>query len=294
MKIARLAVVAALAASLAGCRQKAPPEPPLAKPSVTLSRDHAALGSPIDVTYRFDIETNAPPITENYKVFVGVLDADQQLMWTDDHDPPTPTTQWKPGQKIEYTRTVFIPIYPYIGDSTIRMGLYSPASKKRVTLSGTDKGQKAYQVATLQLLPQSENVFVVRKDGWHGPETPPNDAHIEWQWTKTNEATLAFKNPRKDALFYFEVDNPSQTFPQGQHVQVKLDQSVVDDFMLEPQRSIFHKIPLAAAQFGSGDMVELKILADKTFVPALVPGSTNKDPRELGVRVFHAFIEPKK
>jgi len=38
----------------------------------------------------------------------------------------------------------------------------------------------------------------------------------------------------------------------------------------------------------------LRIGVDKTFVPALVPASTNKDPRELGVRVFHAFIEPKK
>src|SRR5437867_1487285 len=130
MSIARLAVVAALAASVAGCRQKAPPEPPLGKPSVTLSRDRAPLGSPIDVTYRFQVDPKAPPITENYKVFVGVVDADQQLMWTDDHDPPSPTTQWKPGQKVEYTRTVFIPIYPYIGDASIRMGLYSTASQK--------------------------------------------------------------------------------------------------------------------------------------------------------------------
>jgi hypothetical protein len=294
MRIARLAVVAALAASLAGCRQKAPPEPPLAKPSVVLSRSRAPLGSPIDVTYRFEVEPNAPPITENYKVFVGVVDADQQLMWTDDHDPPSPTTQWKPGQKIEYTRTVFIPIYPYIGDASIRMGLYSTASLKRRTLSGEDKGQRAYQVAILQLLPQSENVFVIHKDGWHGPETPPNDGHVEWQWTKVNEATLAFKNPRKDALFYFDVDNPSRTFPQGQHVQVKLGQSVVDDFVLEPEHEVLHKIPLSAAQLGSADVVELKIVADKTFVPALVPGSTNKDPRELGVRVFHAFVEPKR
>ena len=46
-----------------------------------------------------------------------VVDADDELMWTDDHDPPTPTTQWKPGQTIEYTRTVFVPIYPYVGEA---------------------------------------------------------------------------------------------------------------------------------------------------------------------------------
>ena len=53
------------------------------------------------------------------------------------------------------------------------------------------------------------------------------------------------------------------------------------------------RIPLTAAQLGSGDMVELRIEVDKTFVPALLPASTNKDSRELGVRVFHCFIEPE-
>ena len=28
-------------------------------------------------------------------------------------------------------------------------------------------------------------------------------------------------------------------------------------------------------------------------LPAQVPGSTSKDPRELGIRVFHAYIDPR-
>ena len=40
-------------------------------------------------------------------------------------------------------------------------------------------------------------------------------------------------------------------------------------------------------------MAELKISVDKTYVPAALPGSNSKDPRELGVRVFHAFIDPR-
>jgi hypothetical protein len=266
----------------------------VATPSVSLSRDKAPLGCPIEVTYRFEVAPNAPPFTENYKVFVGVVDTDQELMWTEDHDPSVPTTQWKPGQKIEYTRTVFIPIYPYVGDAHIHMGLYSPATQKRVTLSGTDTGQHAYNVGTLQLLPQSESVFTVFKEGWHGPETPPNDAHLEWQWTRKKQATLAFKNPRKESLFYLDLDNPSRTFPDGQHVQVKLADQILDDFVLEPEHRLLRRIPITAAQLGSEDMAELIIETDKTFVPALVPESNNKDPRELGLRVFHVYIEPKK
>jgi len=43
---------------------------------------------------------------------------------------------------------------------------------------------------------------------------------------------------------------------------------------------------------GTGDLIELQIEVDKTFVPALLAASMSKDPRELGVRVFHAFVQP--
>jgi len=49
---------------------------------------------------------------------------------------------------------------------------------------------------------------------------------------------------------------------------------------------------LTADRMGSGDLVEIRIDVDKTFVPALVPAAASKDPRELGVRVFHAFVQP--
>ena len=44
--------------------------------------------------------------------------------------------QWKPGQKVEYTRTVFVPNYPYIGRGVVRLGLYDPKTSKRLTLAG--------------------------------------------------------------------------------------------------------------------------------------------------------------
>jgi hypothetical protein len=52
------------------------------------------------------------------------------------------------------------------------------------------------------------------------------------------------------------------------------------------------KIPLTAAQLGSGDMVEVRLVADRSFVPSLEPGSKSGDTRDLGVRVFHAFVQP--
>jgi hypothetical protein len=307
MRIIRIVLLTAAAASFGSCRHKAPPEPALATPSVTLSLDRAPLGSPIEVTYRFDVAPDAPPFAEDYIVFVGVVDGDQELMWTDDHDPPVPTRQWKPGQRIEYVRTVFIPVYPYIGDASFHMGLYSRKTQKRLPLAGQDTGQRAYNVAKLQLLPQTESILTTPKEGWHGPENPPNNPapHVEWQWTKKKQATLAFKNPKKDSVFYLDLDfvlppiaqhqagaiNP---FPEGQHVLVRLGDQIVDDFKVETDHRLLRKIPLTAAQLGSQDMAEVALVVDKTFVPALLPGATSADPRELGIRVFHTYVEPKK
>ncbi len=80
-------------------------------------------------------------------------------------------------------------------------------------------------------------------------------------------------------------------FHEPQQVQVSLGGQAVDQFTLQTAQRTLRKIPLAAARLGPGEMAELTIAVDKTFVPALLDPS-NKDPRELGVRVFHAFVQP--
>jgi hypothetical protein len=290
MTLIRLALIGAALFGVHGCRHDATPEKGLATPSVTLSYDKASLGSPIDMTYKFVVAADAPSFSENYWVFVGIVDADGQLMWTDDHLPPIPTREWKPGQTITYMRTVFIPVYPYIGEAAIHMGLYSPNTQKRLPLNGPDAGQHAYNVARLQLLPQSENVFTIYKDGWHPAEVQEQNSLVEWRWTKKT-ATLDFRNPKSDALFYLELDNPVVAFSETQQVTIRLGGQPVEQFTLTPKQTVLKKIALKAMQFGTGDMAELQIDVSKTFVPALALAAT-RDPRELGVRVFHAFIQP--
>ncbi len=71
-----------------------------------------------------------PPSTADYLVFVHVIEPDGEKLWQDDHAPAIPTSQWKPGQSIEYTRTIFVPNYPYIGEANMRIGLYNPAQRQ--------------------------------------------------------------------------------------------------------------------------------------------------------------------
>ena len=285
-----LAALVALSIGLAGCRKKEAPAPPMATPSVSLSHDKTPLGSPLDITYKFVVANDAK-FTEDLRVMVHVVDADEELIFAFEHNPPIPTTQWKPGQTVEYTKTVFVPIYPYVGEAVVQLGLHSTATQKRVALAGEDAGQRAYKVARFQLQPQTENVFTVFKEGWHPGEVADHNTTVEWQWTK-KDATLSFKNPKKDSLFYLDLDNPGNVFNEPQQVRVTLGAEVLDEFTLQPKAPQLRKVPIKAAQLGAGDTAELSISVDKTYIPAvLIPGS--KDPRELGVRVFHAYVDPR-
>ena len=103
--------------------------------------DSVTLRVALEITYRFEVAADAR-FSEDYRVFAHVVDTDGEQMWTDDHDPPTPTSQWKPGQVIEYTRTVFVPIFPYVGEATNQLGLHSPKNKNepRLPLNGESSG----------------------------------------------------------------------------------------------------------------------------------------------------------
>jgi hypothetical protein len=222
-----------------------------------------------------------------------VVDSDDQLVFTFDHDPPVATSQWKPGQTIAYSRTEFIPIYPYVGDASVELGLYSAATQKRLPLAGEDVGQHAYRVARFQIQPQTENVFMIFKDGWHPAETAEQNAKVEWQWTKKT-ATLAFKNPKRETTLYLDVDNPGGVFNDPQQVRVSVRGKDVGTVAVTPGRGELHKLSIPVAVLGDEEMVEVQLEVDKTFVPAQVPAANSKDGRELGVRVFHAFVEPAR
>jgi hypothetical protein len=286
----RLLLVAALAASAAACGGASETAAPMATPTVSVSHARAALGSPIELTYRFQVAPSAV-FDKDYRVLVHFLDADDELMWTDDHMPPQPTTTWKPGQTIEYTRTVFVPLYPYIGEATIAVGLYAPGTNDRVPLAGESIGQRSYRVARIRLQPQTDNVFLAYLEGWYSPESAPNNPSIEWQWTR-KEGVLRFRNPRRNAVFYLDYDGQPSMFDAPQTVTVSLGAEVIDTFQVSTPEESLRKIAIKAAQFGPDEMVVIRIAVDKTFVPALVKPDS-RDSRELGIRVFHAFVEPE-
>ena len=292
MRHRRYAVLAALlvAGAAPACTPAADNAAPVATPTVTLSTTNAAIGSPVDITYRFAVAPNAPAFTEDYWVFAHFIDDDGELMWTDDHQPPTPVRQWKPGATIEYSRTMFVPKFPYVGRTRIRVGLFSSASGERLPLSGESEGQRAYDVGTFEMRLASDNYLVIFRDGWHETEAPPDGGGREWQWSM-GRSTLSFRNPKRNARLFLQVDQPvAGVDPTG--AELRIVETIVDRFTLQPGTADLRRVNLDATQLGEGETVDLTLSVDKTFVPALIPALKSGDSRVLGIRVFRAFVDP--
>lgn len=281
-----------LTALCGACSKQVDDAAPLATPTVTFATHAVPIESPVDITYKFVVAPNAPTLSENYRVFVHFNDASGQQLWTDDHLPPTPTSEWKPGSTIEYTRTMFVPKVPYTGETTIDLGLYIPGNDTRAPLLGTTVGKRAYRVGTLEVTPQLDTTLVLYNSGWHDAEVVPDSPGIEWRWSK-GESTLQFRNPKRDVVLMLDLDQPQSDLKGTQQVALRAGTVSLDMFALRPGERLVRRVAIPATTLGNSDNVELTLTVDPTFSPAYLPGATSKDVRTLGARVFHAYIQPK-
>jgi len=260
-------------------------------PSLATSPATVVPGRPFDVTLRFAVAPDAPAFTEDYTVFVHFIDADDKMVGTADHDPPTPTRAWKPASTVEYTQSIFAPASRYRGAALVVVGLYSRSSGERVPLAGDVFEPRAVTVGKLEIRDEVDPYAVSFDQGWHAVETD-RAAGLEWRWS-TKSGALSFPNPRRSAELVLGFDQPAQAFPVPQHVEVKLGDAVVDAFDLTPGVAALRRISLDGAQLGDGQTVVVRVVTDKTFIPADVAALQSSDTRQLGVRVFRAYVEPK-
>ena len=64
-------------------------------------------------------------------------------------------------------------------------------------------------------------------------------------------------------------------------------------YVIELPGPVYNTLGTAAAYSGPMIFSRLDIAVDKTFVPASIPQMRSTDARELGIRVFRAFVQPK-
>ena len=257
--------------------------------AVTTPRARVPLGGPLDLTYRF--ERTGEPIDGDYTVFVHIVNADGQVIWTDDHAPATPTSAWQPGTPVEYTRTIFLPpgaLHP--GDVGIEVGLYRDGERLPLDAPAAGPaGTRAYRVAEIQLAPETENIFLIYQTGWYADEFAADAPGRSWKWTEKS-ATIAFRHPHADAELFVEVAGQPAAFPDGPQQVTILGASgePLATFPVESTTPTLYRVPVSNDAMGTADLTELRFVVDRTFVPA--QAGIGQDTRELGVQVFTVYL----
>jgi hypothetical protein len=285
-RVVTMAVAGALV--FPACGRRKPAEINDIAPAFQVNRSRAPLGSAVEVTYTWKVGPAAKKVPADYRALVHFLDSHRVMLFTDDHVPVPQPSAWEPGKEYSYTRTVFIPIYPYVGEVEVRMGL-TPASGRgeRVALKGEDTGLREYRVAKMELLPQTENIFLVYKDGWHSPEASPQNPALERTWTK-KEALVSFKNPKKDIVLYLEADTNYKAFPQPPVLTVSVGGNSGVRFTIEDSEVFLKKIRIPKDALGEAEWVDLRLAMNQSFVPRAL--AINQDERELGLLVYHLYV----
>jgi hypothetical protein len=287
----RRILVAALAAAallptLNACRRRKPAEVNDIVPSFTINRPRAPLGSAVEITYSWKVEPTAKKLGKDYKALVHFLDQHGVMLFDDDHMPTPSTSAWEPGKSYSYTLTKFIPIYPYVGEAELRMGLYR--DRERAALKGEDTGMQEYKVGKVELLPQTENIFLVYKEGWHNPESRTDNPGLEVTWTK-KDALVSFKNPKKDVIVYLEADTNYKAFDAPPVLTVAVAGKTGLVIPIQNSEIFLKKIRVKAADLGSDEWVDLRLSMNQSFVPRL-KGVNTTDDRELGLMVYHLYV----
>ncbi len=277
-----------LAVLVSGCGASRDDAPPVAAATVSVTPGQAAPGSPVEVQYRLEALTGGTPPAGTHLLFVHAVDAAGQVLWTDDHALPQAVDSWKPGTPIEYSRTMFVPRSAPAGPIQLVVGLYAPGTGARVTLRGESTEPGAYPVATLEIRPNPAEAFVAYTEGWHNPEAGETLGR-EWRWSK-GSGHLAFRNPRKPAVLWLEMDEPVAALASPQQVEVKVGGTPLETFTLEGQQPVVRRIAITAEAMGQADTVDVELVPRESFVPALIPALKNSDRRALGVRVFNAYL----
>jgi len=261
------------------------PGEPVAAVSFEVDTTQAPVGGVIEATFTFSVLPNAV-FDEDYRVFVHVLSDAGELLWTDDHCPPRPTTQWEPGDKVAYTRAILVPEHPYLGDVDVHIGLYSADDGTRRPLMGEHVGLLAYRVGGLRLLPSAENIALTYASGWHPAEM--DSSGRRWRWSG-KVGTIRFENPSRDSLLYLSVGGVENRNGAPRVLTISVGDRVVDRVELVSDE-MFHRIPLSASLLGDVGEIELRLEVDHVFVPAEQPASDSADDRALGVQLLAAHV----
>jgi hypothetical protein len=244
----------------------------------------------VKMTYQFNFTDEFKGLNDEYKVFVHFWrQKTKEMLFQDDHSPEKPFSQWKKGESLTYSRTVFIPQFldefdiDFDGSEEIKLtiGLYNPAQKESKIILD----QEVLKVA-MASYNAPEKVY---DEGWHEPETDPKIKDPDeqtWRWTG-KRAVCIIENRRKDCLLIIRGGVDKSIIPD-QKVIFKINDKVLDEFIPESAK-FSRKYIITPEMMGTEDEFKLIIETDKTFIPSELNKEV-KDDRELGIQIFFLYF----
>lgn len=277
-----LAIAVSVLLALTACGKEEAPASASGAVTVTPQRMSIDAGAPLEIEYRFMRRSSAPAFPADAWVFVHVVDAAGKLLWTDDHRPPTSPATWG-STEVTYSRTMFVPRGTPPGHVRVEAGVFVPPDGARMPIAAANPSTSGFEVK-----PASNELFVVFGDGWHGAEHVEQQQANEWRWSK-GDARLSFRRPQRDAVLSLEIDQPV-TQVSRPTVEVRIGSDLLASLFVNLLARQIYRVPLPVARLGTAPTVELNVHVQPTFVPARTPGLGSQDTRELGVRVFNAYV----
>ena len=126
-------------------------------------------------------------------------------------------------------------------------------------------------------------------EGWHQMEFDLFD-QTSWRWS-TNRAVLSFRNPDRAAKLFLELQGRPNLFDAPQQLTLVVGGRTFDEVTLDAEDPVRLEYQMTVADLGDATDVRVELLVDRTFEPAALDGGA-RDTRELGIRLFDAYVEP--
>jgi len=270
-----------LGGAIAGCRAAADPALPI-RPAIA-STD-VLRGRPTVVRYSWAVGALSAPLPKDVRAFVHFL-ANGRIVFTDDHVPEQPPSEWQAGRTYEYARTRFVPAPEGVAELEVRMGLYRPAADTRVALQGDHARTHEYSVGRVAVRAPAAALPVVYREGWY----IPGEGTVS-SWT-AREARVTFRNPHDGAIVYLEAETNGAAFATPPTLTLQAGEYAAT--LPVPGSDLF----LAAVRFpaealGGGRSSDMRLVMSASFVPRA--SGVGVDQRELGLLVHRLSVAPAR
>lgn len=286
-------LVLALAVAVAGCGEETPDVRVDVEPALEVP-ESLAYREPFQIGYRWVAGPDFEPPAEDYKVFLHLSDPDGNIIGQDDHYPPTPTSQWRSGEPVEYSRWVYPSEESEVDYIDFHVGLYEESTMTQVGVRHDGAWSRRPQVERIDIREDDNRGIPVYVEGFYEMEVVPDRPGFgQWVWME-RRGVAAFGNPRGPATLHLQAHSPvEETGGEAQEVRLSIDGQELTTLTVDSSPPFLERIEVPADLLGDDDWVELTIEVDSWFVPAQV-NPDSQDTRELGLQLFGIYLAPRR